>query len=728
MNEYLLQKTLIPLFVATTSISSIVLKVFLLLFITFNFAYAAPSLTNLTINQTVRGNEFTFNWDANGTTIYGWELQVGPEGWEGKYTSPKFGPERNQYQITELPQDGSTLLATLSYATGPGQVNWVSAEATTFMSGSGPGVDPTDKPSITNLTANQTVRGNLFTFNWDANGTTVHAWELRVGPDVWLGKYTSPAFGIETKQYQVTGLPQDGSTLFATLRYATDPGRGNWETVTAIPFTSTNGTVIDPTKIPVFLLKDLRDNAPALEDYSLEKLGKKTPELPDLPQIPPVSIVDGVRDEQNQAISCSIGNLLDPSLTAPPDSMTDWKNNTNRNNPIVWLTAAAEDSDIDDPTTKTKLWQIVNTQFRHLLAESLPMSADSSINSPNNVEILPNFPTGSWVEHSLVSYIIPYAELVEDFSGAKAEFTFNRTKEAIIGHANWLASLKTDLHDDSSKPRFNGPAFIIDNPVDHANAQRQTNFRAWMRLFKNMVAFSESEYVKEVPSLSNRLVDEANKMIRWLLDQQADHNTGIFDNLAALDANDPALHDTGWIDSIDAYFFDVATVINNNNQQPSLNKKRNVWMRFLEIWHGVLEQVKNTDYYDNNRILIDEAIDKTVLVTNTIINTSVNYSVPNENGSSRNFIPSLTNFRAPAWYIDLTAASNQCTQADSFGDCHQVFVDLRPIQAVAPVGLLLNYQQGDGRLAKHIGQVCDYQWNPNYRYIPAVVSTYTRIQ
>jgi hypothetical protein len=565
-------------------------------------------------------------------------------------------------------------------------------------------------------------------FNWDANGTTVYAWELRVGPNGWLGKYTSPAFGLETKQYQVSGLPQDGSTLFATLRYATDPGRGNWETVTAIPFTSTNGTDIDPTEIPAFSLKDLRDNAPVLADYSLQRLGEITPELPNSPQIPPVSIVDGVQDEQNQAISCSIGNLLDPSLAEPPsftNGMIDWRNNTNRNNPLVWLTGAANDSDVDEPTTKTKLWDMINRRFRHLLAESLPMSDGSNINSLNNEQVLPNFEAGTWLEHSLVSYLIPYAELVEDIPGAKAKFTLDRVKEAIIGHANWMASLKTTLHDDSSKPRFNGPAFVVNSPVNHADTTRATNFRAWMRLFKNMVAFSESEYVKEVPGLSNKLVDEANKMIRWLLGQQADHNTGIFDNLDSLDDNDPAFHDIGWIDSINAYYFDVNTVVNNNNQQPSLNKKRNVWMRFLELWHGVLEQVRNTDYYHNNPILIDGAIAKTTLVTNTIINTSVNYNIP---GSPKNFIPSLTNFRAPGWYIDLTAASNQCAQADFFGDCHQVFVDSRASEVVTPAGLFLNYQPGDGRLAKHISQICDFAWFPNYRYLPAVVSTYTRIQ
>jgi hypothetical protein len=356
------------------------------------------------------------------------------------------------------------------------------------------------------------------------------------------------------------------------------------------------------------------------------------------------------------------------------------------------------------------------------------MSDGSNINSLNNEQVLPNFEAGTWLEHSLVSYLIPYAELVEDIPGAKAKFTLDRVKEAIIGHANWMASLKTTLHDDSSKPRFNGPAFVVNSPVNHADTTRATNFRAWMRLFKNMVAFSESEYVKEVPGLSNKLVDEANKMISWLLDQQADHNTGIFDDLDALDPNDPALHDTGWIDSINAYFFDVNTVIDNNNQRPLLNKKRNVWMRFLELWHGVLEQVRNTDYYDNNRILIDKAIDKTVLVTNTIINTSVNYSVPIKDKPPRHFIPSLTNFRAPGWYIDLTAASNQCAQADFFGDCHQVFVDIRHGQAVTPAGLFLNYQQGDDRLAKHISQICNKEWLPAYRYMPAVVSNYTRIQ
>jgi hypothetical protein len=174
MNKYLLQKTLILPQAVTTSISSIIVKCFLLLFAAFNFAQAAPSITNLTINQTIRGNAYTFNWNANGTTVYGWELQVGPDNWLGKYTSPKFGPERNQYQISELPQDGSILSATLSYATSPGQVNWVSSEPIKFTSAGGSGGDPTDKPIITNLTSNQIVSGSSYIFMFRKNKVLIN--------------------------------------------------------------------------------------------------------------------------------------------------------------------------------------------------------------------------------------------------------------------------------------------------------------------------------------------------------------------------------------------------------------------------------------------------------------------------------------------------------------------------------------------------------------------------
>jgi hypothetical protein len=473
---------------------------------------------------------------------------------------------------------------------------------------------------------------------------------------------------------------------------------------------------------PVFSYSELIGNVPARPGYSLAELAAITPELPvktpELPGgavIPPVDIVNTGICSSPARLQMDNGKLPKPPVFA--DGKINWRRNTNRNNPIIWMVAAANGVDITKltPDSKDQIWNTVNERFARLLAESLPMSSriDSRDQIFNNEDELSNFrfkagvynnaDEGPLMEHFLISYLIPYAELVEGVDVA----TFEAAKKAIQGHARWMASLKTDLHGT------NGPAFIVGatetGDVNHHDSVRITNFRVFMRLFKNMVLFSESRFVKEI-GIDDELVIEANKMLNWLNAQQAGGSSD--------------LHNVGWVNlhGIPAYYFDPGTTIRPNAGE-NIPDQRIVWTRLMELWHGVLEQVSNTEYYRKNKHngVMDALFEKTQNATTGIVNSSVNYAVPTV---SNNLPASFTNYRAHGWYLDITSFS-QCHTLDGLGKCHEVFSN--PNEQITPKDFFQNYSLADFK--EHISHICDFgpdvEW---YRYLPAAVSTYTRLK
>lgn len=187
--------------------------------------------------------------------------------------------------------------------------------------------------------------------------------------------------------------------------------------------------------------------------------------------------------------------------------------------------------------------------------------------------------------------------------------------------------------------------------------------------------------------------------------------------------------------STNAQYFDEAGA----NHPDFYLGHRVIHMRFHEIWNEILEQLKNTTYYQNNRSLIDRAIQKTRTTTDTILSTaaSVQFHPGEFNGlqTPTEIDLTLTNIRAHAWFFDevVNCPQRLCNVVQPVGSKDGRWFDLpashpekkgqygyTPIKPWVSIDTFTDFN-------KIVREMCIETWRPNFRYQPGVVSAYTRL-
>ncbi len=496
--------------------------------------------------------------------------------------------------------------------------------------------------------------GKRPTLRWSSHGATIHGWRIRIGTNDWPERYgdsgTAPSM-LDSFTAQAD-LPEDGSKVLVRLEYANDPSWAAESWVVAderVFVSSTDGP--NPTERP---------------SYTRAELGQVTPELPPNPQIPPLP-------------DASCANLAFSEFHFPdPNDSINWRRNTTENNPIAWLTMAASDSDLS-PEQRTIAWNAVVARFERTLSESLPQIDATGVNNQNDLinyahgVVVNNgySEPGTWAEHALVTYIIPYAELTQGADAANA----------VVGHSRWML-----WQQQSGDRGFEQYAVNNTDPIFYA--------RAWMRRVKNLIVFSDSRLVPS--DLRMALAAEATRMLSNFLARTADGS----------------INGIGWDISRNAHYVHQAA----SSTGSQYGSRRVVHLRFHEIWNGILVQLRNTGYYAQHTALIDDAIAKTRATTNTIIDSTDTIRFP-EGGS----IPvSLTNYRVEGWFFD-EFTSGSCPSFD--GVCHAILPT--PSSAYKPKEFWLSVENRatHGLLVKN---TCT-EWIPSFRYLPGPVATYSGI-
>ena len=154
------------------------------------------------------GPSDTFTWDANGMPVEQWWLYVGTtEGGQQIYNSGDLGAATSA-DVAGIVTDRSTVYVRLWYKFNQRQWRYID---TTYTAAS------LAAPTITAPEPGSSISGDSVTFSWDVNETTIDESWFFLGSTVGDRQYfDSESLGTATS-VQVTGLPEDGSTVFARL-------------------------------------------------------------------------------------------------------------------------------------------------------------------------------------------------------------------------------------------------------------------------------------------------------------------------------------------------------------------------------------------------------------------------------------------------------------------------------------------------------------------------------
>ena len=166
-------------------------------------------LTSPAPSSSLTSSSATFQWMASTTATAYW-IDVGPSAGSNQfYSSGSLPTSTLSVSVTGLPTDGSTIYVTL-YSLISGQ--WVS-NAYTYTAYS----NASSKAVMTSPVQGSILSGSSVTFNWSA-GSGATAYWLDLGPGAGGNQYySSGSLSSATLSESVSGLPVDGSTVYATL-------------------------------------------------------------------------------------------------------------------------------------------------------------------------------------------------------------------------------------------------------------------------------------------------------------------------------------------------------------------------------------------------------------------------------------------------------------------------------------------------------------------------------
>jgi hypothetical protein len=176
-------------------------------------AYGTPTpaaLTNPTPSTTLSGTTVTFTWTA-GVNVpdYWFNLGTAASGANSKNLYSGSSTTATSVQVSGLPTNGETIYATLySYISGA----WQPTVYTYTASGS-----PTPA-ALTTPTPSTTLTSSTVTFTWSAGSNVQHYWfNLGTAASGTNAKNLYAGASTTATSVQVSGLPTNGETIYATL-------------------------------------------------------------------------------------------------------------------------------------------------------------------------------------------------------------------------------------------------------------------------------------------------------------------------------------------------------------------------------------------------------------------------------------------------------------------------------------------------------------------------------
>jgi hypothetical protein len=190
-------------------------------------------------SSTLTGNAQTFNWCIfPGATAY-WVDIGSTQGGNNYYSSGNLGLVYSA-STTNLPTNGSTVYVTLyDYINGGWTPNNYSYTA--FNAGAETAV-------LTSPTPNSMLTGSSATFSWTAGTASPQEYWLDIGSSAGGNNYYSSGNLGSATSVNVSGLPTNGSTVYATLYTLIN---GTWTpnayTFTAYNITAAEGAMTTPT-------------------------------------------------------------------------------------------------------------------------------------------------------------------------------------------------------------------------------------------------------------------------------------------------------------------------------------------------------------------------------------------------------------------------------------------------------------------------------------------------
>ena len=206
----------------------------------WNASGCTPGIYSPANNSTLPGTTVTFYWNPEpGATAY--YLDLGPTAGSNTYQdSGSLPASQTSYTATAaLPANGSTVYATWYYQVGG---NWTSISYTYTASGVGGGsggVLTTPPPSTA-------LPGTTVTFDWSA-GSGATAYWLDLGSSAGGNNYYQSGNLGNVLTTTASGLPSDGSTVYATLySYVSGNWINNQYTYTAYSSAGAAGVLTTP--------------------------------------------------------------------------------------------------------------------------------------------------------------------------------------------------------------------------------------------------------------------------------------------------------------------------------------------------------------------------------------------------------------------------------------------------------------------------------------------------
>lgn len=178
----------------------------------------APTLTSPVPGTILSGESQQFQWSDNGAQVSAFWIYAGStDGGRDYFDSGNLGLS-NSALVSGLPVDGTTVHVTLWYRSS-GQ--WRTQKATYTAASIA-------EPAIVSPIAGSTLSSPEAQFSWSPNGSGIQAYWLYLGSSPGARDYyDSRNLGTATSTI-ASGIPANGSAVFATLWYQKD---GRWHTV-----------------------------------------------------------------------------------------------------------------------------------------------------------------------------------------------------------------------------------------------------------------------------------------------------------------------------------------------------------------------------------------------------------------------------------------------------------------------------------------------------------------
>lgn len=192
-----------------------------------------PEVVTPSVGSTLGAPSEVFTWTANGTNVDEWWIYAGASVGGNNYHDSGNLFSTLTETVSGLPSDGSTVYVRLWYRqTGSA---WSFVDTTYLASNIGGPIE------ITSPAAGSSFTSSTVTFDWSSNGLLVDEWWLYLGSSTGSFDYHNSFSLLGALNTTVSGLPTDGSTVYARLWHRQTGGSWSFvdstytATTTALP-------------------------------------------------------------------------------------------------------------------------------------------------------------------------------------------------------------------------------------------------------------------------------------------------------------------------------------------------------------------------------------------------------------------------------------------------------------------------------------------------------------